>query len=137
MIYLDTTALMKLITAEPESAALADYLRTHTDTVWFTCALSRAELLRAVAALDPDATEHAHHVLAGLDTVAVTDRLLDAAISLAPAPRRTLDALHIAAALTAGPRLRTLITYDEQLAHAAGDHDITTIHPGGPPCYAP
>lgn len=99
MIYLDTTALMKLITAEPESAALADYLHTHTDTGWFTCALTRAELLRAAADIHPDAAEHAHHVLAGLDTVAVTDRLL--------------DALHIAAALTAGPT-----THPDQLRRA-------------------
>lgn len=137
MIYLDDTALIKLITAAPESTALTDYLNAHTDTTWFTCALTRAELLRATAAMHPEATTHAHHVLAGLATVAVTDRLIDAVVTLTPAPRRTSDALHIAAALSAGPRLRTLITYDPELAGAAAGHNITTVHPGGAPCYAP
>ena len=86
MIYLDATAMMKLIAQAPESQALTEYLRAHTDTRWITCALSRAELLRATAALPAEATEHAHHVLAGVDTVAVTDRLLDAAVALTPGP---------------------------------------------------
>ena len=132
MIYLDPTAIMKLITTTPESAALTNYLRVHTATTWFTCAISRAEVLRAAAGAHPGAIEHAHHVLAGLDLVAVTDRLLDSAIALAPAPGRTTDALHIAAAMSAGPQLHTLITYSPELAHSAAEHDITAIHPGGP-----
>lgn len=133
MIYLDPTAIMKLITTTPESPALTDYLRSRTDTIWFTCALSRADVMRAVATVHPDATEHAHHVLAGLDVVAVTDRLLDAAIELAPAPGRTTDALHIAAALSAGPQLHTLITYSPELTRDAGAHHINTTSPGGSP----
>ena len=89
--------------------------------------------LRDVAPLGGDATDRARHVLSGLDLVAVTDRLLDAAIALNPAPARTTDALHIAAALSAGPRLHTFITYDTQLATAAGCHRIQTTHPGGAP----
>ena len=103
VIYLDATAMIRLIAQAPESPALTAYLRAHTDTRWISCALSRAELLRATAGLPAEATEHAHHVLAGIDTVGVTDRLLDAAITLTPAPARTVDALHIAAALSAGP----------------------------------
>ncbi|MEN4449135.1 MAG: PIN domain-containing protein [Mycolicibacterium sp.] len=131
MIYLDTTAMLKLIAHEPETPALTDYLQARTDTVWFTCSLARAELLRATATMEPDATDHARHILDGLDTVAMTDRLVTAAANLTPAPRRTLDALHIAAALTAGPQLHTLITYDPELTEAAGRHHITTTHPGG------
>jgi hypothetical protein len=133
VIYLDPTAIMKLITTTPESPALADYLRSRTDTTWFTCALSRADVMRTVATLHPDAAEHAHHVLAGLDLVAVTDRLLDVAIELAPAPGHTTNALHIAAALSAGPRLHTLITYNPELTRDAAAHHITTTSPGGSP----
>lgn len=133
MLYLDPTAIMKLITQAPESPALRDYLQTRTDIRWFTCAVSRAEVLRTAAPHGPAATDKARHLLAGLDLVAVTDRLLDAAISLTPAPQRTTDALHIAAAKSAGPRLHTLITYDTNLAAAAGDHHIQITHPGGAP----
>lgn len=131
MIYLDTTAMLKLIAQVPETGPLTDYLTARTDTVWFTCALARAELLRATAAMPPGATEHAHHILDGLDTVAMSDRLVTSAAALNPAPRRTLDALHIAAALTAGTQLHTLVTYDPELTDAANRHHITTTHPGG------
>ena len=92
MIYLDPTAIMKLITTTPESPALADYLRSRTDTTWFTCALSRADVMRTVATLHPDA-----------------------------------------AALSAGPRLHTLITYNPELTRDAAAHHITTTSPGGSP----
>lgn len=133
MIYLDVTAMMKLIVEAPESPALTTYLSAHTDTRWITCALSRAELLRATAELGPEAGEHAQHVLTGIDTVNVTDRLLDAVVALDPAPPRVTDGLHIAAALTAGARLRTLVTYDPDLAVAATAHNITAVSPGGSP----
>lgn len=133
MIYLDATALMKLITDAPETRALTTYLGAHTDTRWFTCALTRADFLRAAAALPAGATEQAHHVLSGLDTVAVTDRLLDAATTLSPAPHTTDAALHIAAARSAGPRLRALVTYNPDLASDAAQQHINTVHPGGSP----
>lgn len=131
MIYIDSTAMLKLIAQAPETAALTDYLTARTDTVWFTCSLARAELLRTTASLPPAATQHAHHLLDGLDTVAMTDRLITAAAALNPPPQRTIDALHIAAALTAGTQLHTLITYDPELTDAANHHHITTTHPGG------
>jgi hypothetical protein len=130
MIYLDATAMIRLIAQTPETPALTAYLTAHTDTRWISCALTRAELLRTTADLPAEATEHAHHVLSGIDSVGVTDRLLDAAVTLSPAPARTIDALHIAAALSAGHRLRTLVTYDPELASAASGHHITTVSPG-------
>ncbi|WP_293003329.1 type II toxin-antitoxin system VapC family toxin [Mycobacterium sp.] len=133
MLYLDPTAIMKLIIPAPESPALHHYLQARTDIRWFTCALSRADVLRQTAPHGPAATDRARHVLAGLDLVAVTDRLLDAAISLTPAPDRTADALHVAAARSAGPRLHTLITYDPMLATAANDNHIQITKPGGAP----
>ena len=87
MIYLDTTAMLKLIASEPETPALTDYLAARTDTVWFTCSLARVELLRATAVMQVGAVGHAHHILDGLDTVAMTDRLVTAAAALNPAPR--------------------------------------------------
>jgi predicted nucleic acid-binding protein len=137
VIYLDTSALMKLVIAEPESPALAEYLGAHTDTGWFTCALTRPEFLRDAAAVHPDAETHAQQVLAGLDTVAVTDRLLDVVARLDPPPARLVDAVHIAAALTAGNRLAVMVTYNQQLAGAAHDHRITAVNPVGAPCFAP
>jgi predicted nucleic acid-binding protein len=48
-IYLDTSALVKLLVAEGESQALKHFLGAHADDSVFSAALVRAELIRAVA----------------------------------------------------------------------------------------
>lgn len=136
MIYLDTTALTKLVAADPQTPALIEYLRTAAGG-WFTCALTRLDLIRASAAIHPDAEARARTVLASCDIVAVTDRLLDAAAILRPSPSATVNALHVAAAASAGARLHSLLTYDADLAADAGAHHITVRSPGGGPCSEP
>ena len=118
-LYLDTSALVKLVTRERETPALRTYLSRYAHDVRFTAALSRTELLRAVRRSESfDLVGHAHRVLSRIDQVALTTRLLDEAGSLGPPTLRTLDAIHLAAARTA-PALRGLITYDTRLAAAA------------------
>lgn len=128
-VYLDTSALVKLVVSEPESASLRDYLASHPQDVRFTAALSRAELLRAVGRSGSfDAVAHARRVLSRLDMVALNHRLLDEAGSLGPAWLRTLDAIHLAAALTA-PALRAFVCYDTRLAEAADMMGINVVMP--------
>ncbi len=128
-LYLDTSALVKVVVAEPESPALRSYLNGHPQDIRVTAALSRTELLRAIGRSGSfDAVAHARRVLARLDTVALTHRLLDEAGSLGPPSLRTLDAIHLAAALTT-PALRALVTYDARLAHAAESIGIAVIAP--------
>jgi predicted nucleic acid-binding protein len=130
VIYLDTSALVKLVANEPESAALRTYLSARTDEGWFTAALTRTELIRAVSRTgDRSAVEHARTILASLDLVALTDRLLDTAATVAPASLRTLDAIHLAAAMTAGPRLDALVTYDDRMATAVRDAGLMLAQP--------
>jgi uncharacterized protein len=130
VIYLDTSALVKLIAIEPESPALRTYLSTRTDRGWFTAALTRTELIRAASRTgDRSAVEHARTILASLDLVALSDRLLDTAATLAPPSLRTLDAIHLAAAMTAGARLDAVITYDDRMAIAARDAGLVLAQP--------
>jgi predicted nucleic acid-binding protein len=128
-IYLDTSALVKLVVKEPESRALAAYLGEHRADIRFTAALSRTELVRAVARQwSTDSVAHARRVLGRLDLVPMTNRLLDAAATLMPPELRSLDAIHLAAALTA-PDLRSLVTYDDRLAQAVTDTGIAVVAP--------
>lgn len=130
MIYLDSSALVKLVVNEPESPALRRYLRDNHEQNWFTAALSRTELIRAVARFGgPGAVEHARSVLAGLDIVALTNRLLDAAASLPPVELHTLDAVHLAAAQTAGDRLVAVVTYDARMSAAAAEIGLRVLAP--------
>jgi predicted nucleic acid-binding protein len=118
-LYLETSALVKLIVIERETSALRTYLREFADDVRFTAALTRTELLRAVRRSgSSELAGHAHRVLGRLDLITLTNRLLDEAGSIGPPELRTLDAIHLAAARTA-PALRGFITYDLRLAAAA------------------
>uniref|UniRef100_UPI00389A3908 type II toxin-antitoxin system VapC family toxin n=1 Tax=Mycobacterium sp. HUMS_1102779 TaxID=3383487 RepID=UPI00389A3908 len=127
--YLDTSALVKLVVSEGESAALNAYLRRVGDDTLFTAALTRTELVRAVAGAGSAAVVQARRILDELDTINLTRGLLDAAADMRPARLRTLDAIHLAAAQRAGAELRAVLTYDNRMAAAAADLGITVEAP--------
>jgi predicted nucleic acid-binding protein len=116
-VYLDSSALVKLAVAEPESAALRRYLRGRRPLV--SSALARAEVARALLPLGEPAVRRGQEVLARLELIRISDRILAAAGSLLPAELRTLDAIHLATARQLGSDLARLITYDERLRAAA------------------
>lgn len=115
--YVDTSAFVKLVVREPESAALRRMLRRYPVRV--ASALTRAEALRAVRRSQPLAVPRVHEALDRLVVVAVTDDILVAAGGLEPPWLRTLDAVHLATALAVRARLGVLVTYDERMQDAA------------------
>lgn len=128
-LYVDTSALVKLVVVEAESAALRSYLAECASDVRMAAALARTELVRAVAAhRSIDVLENARRVLTRMHLVTLSNRLLDAAATMAPRELRTLDAIHLAAALTA-PDLRAMVTYDSRLAEAAATAGIAVVSP--------
>lgn len=68
-------------------------------------------------------------MLARVDLLRLSDRVLDAAGLLAPADLRSLDAIHLASAEQLGSDLRTFVTYDERLALAATARGFRVIRP--------
>lgn len=54
-----------------------------------------------------------------LPRIRLDRELLDAAATIGPFPLRSLDAIHLASAVTLGSSLRFLVTYDQRLAEAA------------------
>jgi uncharacterized protein len=115
--YLDSSAIVKLVVVEPESAALRRYLRRRRPLV--SSALARAEVARALLPLGEQAVRRGQEVLGRLQLIRISDRLLAAAGQLLPAELRTLDAIHLATALELGPDLARVVTYDERLRAAA------------------
>jgi uncharacterized protein len=126
-IYVDSSALLKLVIEEPESSALAQYLAGFAWDNRVTAAITRTELLRAVICRGA-AVENAHTVLARINFVALTTGLLDTAAALTPPELRTLDAIHLAAALITTD-LRAFITYDRRLADAVTQAGVEVISP--------
>jgi predicted nucleic acid-binding protein len=119
-LYLDSSALVKLVVLEPESAALRRFLRAHRNDGRVTSALARVELVRAVAPAGAGAIEHARRQLGRLDQISLDRDLLDHAAELAPGTLvRLLDAIHLASARAIGPDLRAVVTYDVRMQEAA------------------
>lgn len=117
MYYLDTSALVKLVFAEPESAALEAYLGTDPVAV---SALSRTELRRVALRISPDQMPACDELLESCFEVTLTPAILDEAGIVEPASLRSLDALHLVCARRLGPELSGLVAYDERLV-AAGE----------------
>jgi uncharacterized protein len=128
-IYVDTSALVKLVVVEAESAALRRHFEDFPNDTQFTVALARTELMRALVRQGSiEIIENARLALTKLDLVPLTNRLLDAAATMAPRELRTLDAIHLAAALTA-PDLRAMVTYDSRQVEAAANAGIAVVAP--------
>lgn len=126
--YLDTSALTKLVVAEAETTALRKWLAA-ADRTPVSCDLARTELLRAVRRAAPARMVQAREVLDALVLLQVTTETFEAAAHLEPALLRTLDAIHIAAALTLGDELEGIVAYDERLAQAAQALGIRVVAP--------
>ncbi len=129
MIYLDTSALAKLVIKERESAALADWLDEHATVRKCGSMLCRVELPRAVRQGGDVALLRAQMILGDLMQVPLTPELLDAAGAL-PGSLRSLDAVHLATALRLRGDLHSLVAYDHRLLEAAELAGLPTASPG-------
>jgi len=126
-VYFDSSALVKTIVEESESTALNRFLTDHPDDRHVTAAVSRTELVRA-AVRRGVLLDNAKHALARLNFIATSNSILDSAATLSPPDLRTLDAIHLAAALLV-PDLRAFITYDRRLADAAVQAGLSVVSP--------
>lgn len=142
MIYLDSSALVKLVRAEDSSKALQSWIGQRADTLLVTSALARAEVLRAVrrnnhtdsgTLIDSSALKAelaaATDVLDSIAQIALDDVVLDQAGGLASPVIRTLDAIHLASAMEFGLSGLEFVTYDHRLAAEAAGMGITVIAP--------
>lgn len=130
MIYLDTSALLKLVFAEDESAALRHWLgAARAGTPLTSSDLTRVEVLRACHRVDVAHLPLAQTVLAQLDLVPLGRDLLDAAAELPGRHLRSLDALHLATAISLGNALDVFVAYDARLLDAARDAGLPVTSP--------
>jgi uncharacterized protein len=130
-LYLDSSAIVKLVQKEAESTALRRYLRRHRDDERVTSELARVEVVRAVLPGGMAALAQARRQLARLYQVGLTRGLLDVAATVAPDSLiRSLDAIHVASAQLLGDDLRALVTYDRRMANSARSIGLEVVAPG-------
>jgi predicted nucleic acid-binding protein len=117
LTYVDSSAIVKLAVAEPESKALRRYLSRRRQLV--TGALARTEVARALMPIGTEAVSRGEEVLRRIELVRLNDRVLREAGRIEPAEVRSLDAIHLASARQLGSSVKQIVTYDERMADAA------------------
>jgi hypothetical protein len=129
MIYLDSSALVKLALTEPESAALISYLSERQDQALVSSALHRTEVLRAIWQAEPGALTRGVRLVRRIGRVSLTSEVLDNAATLPPQRLGTADAIHLASALAVRRDLSAFVAYDKRLLDAAAEAGLPTASP--------
>jgi predicted nucleic acid-binding protein len=126
--YLDASALVKLIVAEPESGALRRYLGERPRII--SSRIVEVELRRAVARQDEiDAGDRVSSLIATVELLELNAEVARRAGELTPATLRSLDAIHLASALVIAPEVDAVVAYDTRLAAAARAAGLAVVAP--------
>ena len=129
MIYLDSSALMKLVREEAETEALRDWLALQPEEPVATSELGRVELMWAARRAGPEALTEAHALIGDVDLIPLDRGVQDLACEIGDTPLRSLDALHLASAVLLGHELTALVAYDERLLAGARALSLPTVTP--------
>jgi predicted nucleic acid-binding protein len=125
--YLDASAFVKLVKDEPESAALDAALEAWPRKS--SSALLEVEGPRAARRTNPLAYDAARALLDGMELLEIDADIRRAAADLSDPGVRTLDAIHLATALSLGGRCGAFFAYDDRLIAAARAHGLTVTVP--------
>lgn len=132
MIYIDTSAFVKLVWREDESTALEQYLAERVDGAddrLVSSALLVIEARRTVLREDATQLPRSDVLLTRVGQVAITGAVVESASRLPDPSLRSLDAIHLATALLLGDEVEVLVSYDKRMCAAAQAHTIATVSP--------
>ena len=125
--YFDSSAIVKLSHTEPHSIALVEYLASG-EVEASTSVIAEVEVLRALRR----AGAAADQAVMGFYLLALDAEVREEAARLGSPLVRSLDAIHLATALTIGDDDLEFVTYDDRQAVAARELGLTVVQPG---CY--
>lgn len=127
-VYLDASAVVKLLKREAESMVLAhDFARWSAVIASDVLVVEVGRIVRRLGGDAPAAWRAARRRIA---LVPVSSAIRDAAVEIDPVVLRPLDAIHVATAAALGPRLDVLVAYDRRLLDAAAALGLRTDSPG-------
>jgi predicted nucleic acid-binding protein len=129
VIYIDTSALVKLLFEEPESPALTEWLTLRTAIPKVSSDLSTIELLRTCQRIDESLVDDARRLLNGVDLVPIDHAIVEQAAILTPLELRSLDAIHLASAVSLIEDLTEFVAYDLRLCSAAAQAGLPVVSP--------
>ncbi len=132
-VYLDTSAVAKLVRVETHSAALVAWLGAAGRARVVSSVLLEVELARAIRRSAPDRLGRVAAVIAGFDLVPLSEDVVRAAAGYTDPFLRSLDAVHLASAAlvaAATPGFGGLVAYDTRLLDAAIVLGLPVAAPG-------
>ena len=131
MLYLDTSAVVKLVRREPETDALADWPDDHQPTPWVSSTLVEVELPRTLRRTDSSLLTRVPAVIARIARYEIDDVVRAAAAAFPDPELRSLDAIHLATATAIFARsLIAFVCYDQHLLSAATAARLPVQSPG-------
>ncbi|CAB4366911.1 MAG: PIN domain-containing protein [Actinobacteria bacterium] len=126
-LYLDSSAVLKFIFAEPESVLARKEIRG----ILYSSELVRVEVVRAVLRIEPELLQRAFDVLGKIRIIKIKSGIMVQAERLPNhVNMRGMDAIHLASANTLGRAGHTLVTYDKNMAKAAKALGFLVESPG-------
>jgi predicted nucleic acid-binding protein len=129
LIYLDTSAFLKMVLSEPQSAAFTTYLASIDAPEFISSALLAVEARRSVLRHDSSLLPRTDLALLRVEQIEVSAAVLETASRLPDPLLRTLDAVHVATALLIRDDIDVVITYDPRMQAAADAHGLSTASP--------
>jgi hypothetical protein len=127
VIYIDTSAVLKLVHPEAESRALRSWLAHHSGDL-VSSALVRTEARRALLRNDPEALPRLPAILSVIAQIPVSETVLDSAAMFPDPLLRSLDAVHLASAQSIAA-VTALLAYDKHLIEAARNAGLAIASP--------
>ncbi len=127
LLYLDSSALVKLLVPEAETNALRELLRSWPERV--SSVVARIEVQRVARRIGDRAVRRARSVLSRIALVDLDEPVVRVAAALDPVELRTLDAIHLATAISLGGDLGAFCAYDVRLGGAAVSKTIEVLAP--------
>jgi predicted nucleic acid-binding protein len=129
LIYLDSSALVKLAITEPESAGLLSWLAAQPNLVRVASTVIRVEVPRAVWRAEPSALPESYLVIRRTTEIELSDEVLSKAAGVKPVTLHAIDAIHLASALVLRRELTAFVSYDKRLLAAAKEAGLPTASP--------
>jgi len=134
VIYIDTSAAMKLVRPEAQSAELSRWFSQRKAASVVASVLIEVELMRATRRTTPERLARASDVLRGIGMVTLSPSVITRAAGYDDRDLRSLDAIYLATAehvvSVAHEVLEAIVAYDERLLAAARAIGLPVAAPG-------
>src|ERR1035437_1944289 len=134
VIYLDTSAAMKLVRPEAQSGDLSRRFSERQGIPVLSSVLIEVELVRATRRIAPERAGRVADVLSGIGAVTLSPSMIARAVGYADPDLHSFDAIHLATAehvaSVTHEVLEAFVAYDERLLAAARRVGLAVAAPG-------